>query len=52
MHLKPASRIKYFPIRYAAKKLYYFDGDKIVAEPITEAYKDVPGIRCHVIQVK
>lgn len=52
MHLKPASKIKYLPIRYAGKKLYYFDGDKIVAEPITEAYKDIPGIDCKIIPIE
>lgn len=45
MKLLPPDKIKYFPIRIKDKRLWYFDGEKIVKEHINEAYKDIPYIR-------
>lgn len=52
MKLKKPEEIKYIPIRYYKKNIYYFDGEKIVVEPEKEAYENIPDINISLIQEK
>ena len=52
MILKSAEEIKYYPLRYANKHLYYFDGEKIVKDKIEEAYSNIPEIEFSIEEVE